>query len=87
MSTLEKMKVRILSKKSPNDLTTKEVQNFLKRYGFVRKHVNGSHFIYEYPTSKRNFVLNIPMHSPVKPWYIDKIREAILEIEEGEKNE
>ena len=87
MSTFEKMKARILSKKSPNDIKPKELQNFLKRYGFVRKHVDGSHFIYEYKASKRNLMLNIPMHSPVKPWYIDKIREAILEIEEGEKNE
>lgn len=63
------------------DIEPKELQSFLKHYGFKLKRVNGSHFIYEYPDEAKVFIINIPMHSPVKPTYIDQIRDKIYEIE------
>ncbi|MBQ8522762.1 MAG: type II toxin-antitoxin system HicA family toxin [Clostridia bacterium] len=81
MSKHEKTKQKILSTPTANDFTPKEIQNFLDKYGFILKHVNGSHFIYAYPNGDREFMLNIPMHNPVKPSYIDKIRKCIREIE------
>ena len=84
MSTFDKIKSKILSTPAANDLTAKEIQHFLERYGFIQKRVNGSHFIYSHPSKNRNIMLNIPMHSPIKPTYIDHIRECILEIEGDE---
>ena len=81
MSTFDKIKSKILSTPTVNDLTAKEIQHFLTTYGFILKRVKGSHFIYFFPSKNRNIMLNIPMHSPVKPYYIDQIRECILEIE------
>lgn len=81
MSTFDKLKAKILSTPPANDFTAKEIQHFLEKYGFVCKHVKGSHFIYCYEAIGKVMVLNIPMHSPVKPTYIDQIRKCILEIE------
>lgn len=84
MSTFEKMKEKIMRTPTVNDIMPKELQNFLEKYGFIRKSVKGSHFIYAYPTTNKVFILNIPMHKPVKPTYIDQIRDRIIEIE-GDK--
>lgn len=84
MSTFDKVKAKIMCTPTANDFTPKEIQSFLQKYGFVLKHINGSHYIYSFPSSGKNLMLNIPMHSPVKPTYIDHIRQCILEIEEGE---
>ena len=81
MSTFEKMKEKIMRTPTSNNIMPEELKNFLVKYGFVLKHVNGSHFIYEYPANNRTFVLNIPMHKPVKPTYIDQVRKQITEIE------
>ena len=81
MSKFEKMKAKILSTPSANDITAKEIQSFLQKYGFQLKHVNGSHFVYAFPSKQKELVINIPMHSPIKPWYIDAIRECIEQIE------
>ena len=86
MSTFEKTKEKIMRTPTLNGIMPNELQNFLKKYGFVLKHVNGSHFIYEYPGNNK-FMLNIPMHKPVKPTYIDQIRERIIEIEGEIKDE
>lgn len=86
MSTFEKIKSRIMHKPTYNDITTNEIQSFLLKYGFELKHINGSHFIYAYPCLNKVIVLNVPMHNPVKPTYIDHIRDAIILIE-GENNE
>ena len=83
MGSFEKMKERILKKPTLNNIMPKELQTFLEHYGFILKHVNGSHFVYGYPAASKVFMLNIPMHAPVKPAYIDKVRETILEIEES----
>ena len=64
-----------------NDIMPVELQNFLNKYGFVLKRSKGSHFIYSYRDGNRVFMLNIPMHKPVKPAYIDQIRTIINEIE------
>lgn len=84
MSTFDKMKSKILKTPSANDITTEEVKSFLQHYGFILKRSKGSHFIYGYPNSNIDITINIPMHNPVKPAYIDLIRKAILEIEGGE---
>ena len=68
----------------PTIVVTNSSLMFLEKYGFIQKRVNGSHFIYSYPSKNRNIMLNIPMHSPIKPTYIDHIRECILEIEGDE---
>lgn len=80
MSKYEKAKERILSVPPPNDITPTELQNFLNKCGFVCKRAHGSHFIYEYPAKQRRMMLNIPMHNPVKPTYIDQVRECMEEI-------
>ena len=67
MSTFEKTKDKIMHTPTLNDIMPNELQAFLDKYGFKLKHVKGSHFIYEYP--------------PVKPTYIDQVRERIMEIE------
>ena len=64
-----------------NDIMPNELKNFLEKYGFNLKKVNGSHYIYEYPGIYKTFMLNIPMHKPVKAAYIDQIRDRIVEIE------
>ncbi len=81
MSKFEKTKQQILHKPTLNNIMPEDVKSFLEHYGFILKHVNGSHFIYCYQTQCRNIILNIPMHKPVKPTYIDQIRDAIIEIE------
>lgn len=86
MSTFEKIKAKIMHEPTYNDFSPKEIQSFLQRYGFELKHVKGSHFIYAYPMSEKLIMINVPMHNPVKPTYIDHIRDAISLIEGG-KNE
>ena len=86
MSSFEKMKEKIMRTPTVKDIMPNDLQNFLNHYGFKLKHVNGDHFIYDYPGKKKNFMLNIPMAKPVKPSYIDKVRDSIIEIE-GECNE
>lgn len=81
MSQFEKLKQKILSTPTANDITAKEIQAFLKKYGFELKHSKGSHFIYRYKLSDDEIMLNIPMHSPIKPAYIDHIRARIQKIE------
>ena len=84
MSTFEKTKEKIMRTPTANDIMPNDLQKFLERYGFKLKKANGSHFIYEFPTTYKVFMLNIPMHKPVKPTYIDQVRDRINEIE-GEK--
>lgn len=81
MGKYDNIKDRIMKTPTVKDIEPKELQSFLKHYGFKLKRSKGSHFMYEYPTSTKNFMLNIPMHSPVKPTYIDKIRDIIYELE------
>lgn len=81
MGSYDKMLEKIKKTPTAKDITPKELQSFLLHFGFKLKRSRGSHFIYEYPTEEKNFPLNIPMHSPVKPAYIDKIRDIIYEIE------
>ena len=81
MSQFDKMKEKILRRPTANNISPKELQSFLEHYGFVLKRVRGSHYIYAYK-DKQHVALTIPMHMPVKPAYIDQIREMILEIEE-----
>ena len=82
MGSQDRMKERIMKTPTAKDIEPKELKSFLKYYGFELKRSRGSHFVYEYPGNKRSFTITIPMHSPVKPAYIDKIRELIVEIEE-----
>ena len=58
MSTFDKVKAKILSTPTANDFTAKEIQNFLSKYGFICKHVNGSHYIYHFPGDKKNTCFN-----------------------------
>lgn len=81
MGTFDKMRERIFKTPTVRDVEPKELQSFLTHYGFKLKRSTGSHFIYEYPSDTKNFMLNIPMHNPVKPAYIDMIRDIISEIE------
>lgn len=81
MGSQDNMKQKILKTPTAKDIEPRELQSFLKNYGFCLKRSNGSHFIYEYPTGAKPFILNIPMHSPVKPAYIDMIRNIIDELE------
>ena len=81
MGTQDNMKEKILKTPTAKDIGPKELQSFLKSYGFILKRSTGSHYIYAYPTDNKTFMLNIPMHSPVKPAYIDMIRDIICEIE------
>ena len=83
MSAFEKLKTKFMQQPVLNNITAEEVKSFLKHYGFIEKHINGSHFIYGYMNDSREIMLNIPMHSPIKPTYIKHIRKAILEIEGG----
>ena len=79
MSQFEKFKAKILSKEVPKDITPNELQIFLRKYGFDLQSVRGSHYIYKHPDLKVN--LTIPMHKPVKPVYIDLLKEKINELE------
>lgn len=81
MGSYEKMLKRIMKTPTVKDIMPNELQSFLEHYGFRLKRVNGDHFIYQYPTSVKTFMLNIPMQKPVKPTYIDQVRDTILEIE------
>lgn len=81
MGTYDKIKEKILKTPTVKDIEPKELQSFLIHYGFKLKRSKGSHFMYEYPSEPKNFMLNIPMHNPVKPAYIDMIRDIICELE------
>ncbi len=81
MGTYDNMLEKIKKTPTAKDIQPNELQNFLRHYGFKLKRTTGSHFIYEYPTQEETIMLNIPMHKPVKPAYIDMIREKIEEIE------
>ena len=80
MGSYDKMLERIMKTPTVKDIMPNELQVFLEHFGFQLKRVRGDHFIYQDPTSEKTFMLNIPMHKPVKPAYIDQIRETILEI-------
>ena len=82
MGIQDRMKERIMKTPTAKDIEPKELKSFLNHYGFELKRSRGSHFVYGYPGENRAFTIAIPMHSPVKPAYIDKIREIITEIEE-----
>lgn len=82
MGKYERMREIIMKTPTANDISPEKLQAFLKHYGFELKRVTGSHFIYAYKGSQKEFMLNIPMHSPVKPAYIDMIRDQIVKIEE-----
>ncbi len=81
MGKQDNMLERIKKKPTAKDISPEELQSFLKHYGFNLKRTKGDHFIYEYPTKEKVFILNIPMKKPVKPVYIDMLREIILEME------
>ena len=81
MSTFVKMKELIMKQPTVKDIMPQELQSFLKRYGFILKRVRGDHFIYAFPSPLKEFVLPIPMAKPVKPTYIDQIRNIIIEVE------
>ena len=81
MGAYDNMLEKILRKPTAKDIMPKELQSFLEHYGFVLKRVSGSHFIYECPSGTKH--LTIPMHSPIKPAYIDQIRDVIDEGERG----
>lgn len=81
MGTYDNIKDRIMRKPTANDITDKEIKRFLEGFGFELARSKGSHFIYKYKNSELTLVLNIPMHSPIKPAYIDQIREAVLRVE------
>ena len=81
MGTQDNIKEKIMKTPTAKDIEPRELQSFLEHYGFRLKRSRGSHFIYEYPTESRTFMLNVPMHSPVKPTYIDLLRDIICELE------
>ena len=81
MGTYDNIKDRIMRKPTANDITDKEIKRFLEGFGFELARSKGSHFIYKYKNSEQTLVLNIPMHSSIKPAYIDQIREAVLRVE------
>jgi predicted RNA binding protein YcfA (HicA-like mRNA interferase family) len=82
MGKYDNIKEKIMRVPTANDISPDKLQSFLKHYGFEIKHVNGSHYIYAYKGTGKTFMLNIPMHNPVKPTYIDQVRQRIKEIEE-----
>lgn len=82
MGRFEDMKDKIMKTPTASDITPKQLKSFLDHYGFILKRSTGSHFIYEYKGTNKVFMLNIPMHNPVKPAYIDEVRKRIMEIEE-----
>ena len=79
MGNYDKTKEKIMRTPTVKDIEPRELQSFLIHYGFKLKRTSGSHFIYEYPNGEDSFP--IPMHSPIKPAYIDKIREIISDLE------
>lgn len=87
MSTFEKMKKQILQQKCRIDFMPAEIQSFLKKYGFVHKSTNGSHYIYEYYTKNKTYMLNVVMHKPLDPANIYYIKKTINQIEEEKENE
>lgn len=76
---LEKIKQR----PTAIDISSGELQSFMSHFGFECVRINGSHFIYKYKGKGKSFA--IPMHNPIKPSYIDLIRDIILEIEDNEQ--
>lgn len=76
-------KAKIMKRPTATDIKPKKLQSFLTSYGFVLKRSNASHFIYEYIDTVKNkkHQIVVPMHDPIKPAYIDKIRDIILEVE------
>ena len=86
MGKYENMREKIMKTPTANDISPEKLQSFLMHYGFTVEHINGSHYIYSFKGTKQ-FILNIPMHDPVKPTYIDKVRERIQEIEEEQNVE
>lgn len=86
MSGFKKMKEQILQPKCKNDFKPDEIKSFLKKFGFICVHVNGSHHIYKFIGKKKNYMLNVVMHKVLDPANIFNIRERILEIEEEEND-
>lgn len=66
MSTFEKTKEEILSKPTRTDIMPKDLMNFLEKFGFRLKRIKGDHYIYEFPSRTKNFMMDIPMAKPVK---------------------
>jgi predicted RNA binding protein YcfA (HicA-like mRNA interferase family) len=84
MSQFEKFLTRVMQERTPKDIMPEELQNFMLKYGFELRGKNGSHYVYTHKGLNRH--LSIPMHSPVKPIYIDNLKSAIIELK-GDENE
>lgn len=82
MSSYEKMKQKILQTPARKDIMPTELQNFLEKYGFKLMRIRGDHFIFKIQTEFLTKSLIIPMASPIKPVYINQLREIIIEVEE-----
>ncbi len=82
MGSYKSIHARIMKTPTVKDITPAELQRFLEHNGFVLKRSKGSHFIYGYPEYPNLIV--IPMHNPIKPAYIDMVREII--INKGEED-
>jgi predicted RNA binding protein YcfA (HicA-like mRNA interferase family) len=83
MSQFEKFKARVTQARLPKDITATELQSFMEKYGFVLSHKSGSHFSYKHISL--DYIITIPMHSPIKHSYIAIVKDAILKIEGGSK--
>ncbi len=82
MGKYDNIKEKIMRVPTANDISPAKLKSFLEHYGFELKHTKGSHHIYAYKGTSKVFMINIPMHNPVKPAYIDQVRNRIKEIEE-----
>lgn len=83
MGNQKAMLEKIMRTPTATDIKPEELKSFMKWYGFELKRTSGSHYFYAFPNVDS---LVIPMHSTIKPAYIDQIRKRIIEIE-GEQND
>lgn len=78
MSKFEKMVLKILSGKSDNNLSIKELKSFLQKLGFEEKQASGSHTLYKKSDVTDLINIQSTKDGKAKPYQVKQIRDIII---------
>ncbi len=78
MSKFDKMVLKILSGKSDNNLSLKELKAFLIKLGFEEREAAGSHTIYKKKGIPDAINVQSDKSGNAKPYQVKQIRQIIL---------